>query len=328
MRFLIQGIGSIGQRHYRNILSLGHETALLRHEKTERPFVREFFEKESALGRTPQVFYGLDEAIASFAPQALVVANPNHLHLDASLEGLRRDLHVFIEKPVHNSLDGTDGLAREAKARGKVVMVGYNLRFHPLLRRLKTLIDTDALGKILSASVEVGENIEDWHPWEDYRDTYAPYVRSGGGSLLCFSHDIDYLFWLFGAPNNVTAGGGKVTPLFGDAEDLVQSIWKYADGRTAMLHIDYWQRPKVRTLKVIGAKATALWDAYGALRIWKHADGSEATETVPEGFERNTMFVDEMRHFIDCIERNETPLIPLSDGVEVVRIVNDMKTSL
>jgi predicted dehydrogenase len=174
----------------------------------------------------------------------------------------------------------------------------------------------------------VGENIADWHPWEDYRETYAPWVRSGGGALLCFSHDIDYLYWLLGKPEAVYAAGGKVTPLEGDAEDLVQSLWSYESGPIANLHIDYWQRPKVRTLKIITEKKTFLWDAYADLTIGDHDTGGSVIEEVPAGFERNAMFIDELKHFVHCIETGETPLIPLAQGRDVLDIITTMKASL
>lgn len=328
MRFLIQGIGSIGQRHYKNARALGHEAAILRTTTNMRPFVQEFFDAQHAEGNEPIIFTALETAISEFKPDALIICNPNHLHLTAALEGARRGLHLLIEKPVHHSEKGLTELESIVKERQLTTLVGYNLRFHPLLKRVKEMVDTKELGEVLSASVEVGENITDWHPWEDYRETYAPYVASGGGSLLCFSHDIDYLYWLLGTPNHVFAAGGKITPLEGDAEDLVQGLWKYEDGRTANVHIDYWQRPKVRTLKLVGTKKTVIWDAYAALTVWDHETGEKADQEVPEDFERNTMFLDELSHFVECIEQKKESSIPLSEGIEIVRIVNNMKKSL
>jgi predicted dehydrogenase len=325
MKFLIQGIGSIGQRHYKNAYSLGYEVAVLRSHKEERPFVREFFESQKKAGREPSVFYDLAEAVATFKPDALIVATPNHLHLSNALDGARLGLHLFIEKPLHNSTQEVAALIRMTKERQLVAMVGYNFRFHPLVIRVKEMLDRHELGDVLSASVEVGENIEDWHHWEDYRETYAPWVRSGGGSLLCFSHDIDCLYWFLGVPTHVTAAGGKITPLVGDAEDMVESLWRWPGGKTATLHIDYWQRPKVRTLKLIGTQKTILWDAYRSLVVWDHATGKEQTIDVPAGFERNEMFLSELTHFVECIEQKKEPLITFAQGAEVVAIIERMK---
>jgi len=328
MRFLVEGTGSIGQRHYRNARTLGHEVAFLRTSTSMRPFVQEFFDTERKEGREPLVFTNLKVAIDSFKPDALIVSNPNHLHAASALEGAKHGLHLFIEKPVNHSSEGLVELAQIVEEKKLAAMVGYNLRFHPLLERLKSLIDGGELGTILSAHVEVGENIVDWHPWEDYRETYAPYIKSGGGSLLCFSHDIDYLYWLLGAPKEVFAGGGKITLLAGDAEDMVQTLWRYGNGTVATLHIDYFQRPKVRTLKIIGSKMTAVWDAYGALDLYDAETGEKRTEEAPKGFERNDMFLAQFKDFVHSIETGTPSRTPLSQGAEVLAIVDRIKEAL
>jgi len=293
-----------------------------------RPFVQDFFDDEARQGRVPAVFLDMASAVETWKPAALIVATPNHLHMAGALEGASHGLHLLIEKPAHDHVEGLDELMRVVDQRNLVCMIGYNLRFHPSLARIKSMIGEGALGTLLSAAVEVGENIEDWHPWEEYRETYAPHVASGGGALLCFSHDIDYLYWLLGAPNRIHSAGGKVTNLSGDAEDLVQSLWSYDSGLTATLHIDYFQRPKVRTLKIVGTERTVLWDAYGSLSVFDHETGDLRVESLPEGFDRNDMFMDELRHFVSCLEQGTEPMIPLKEGKDVVELVEAMKQSL
>jgi predicted dehydrogenase len=328
MKFLIEGIGSIGQRHYKNLVSLGHEVAILRSSNNIRPFVKDFFESQEKIGKPVQAFYDLDTAINEFAPNALVVANPNHLHFSSALKAAQKGLHIFIDKPVSHTQKGLDRLKKLVSRKKLVVMVGYNLRFHPLLFAMKRMVELREIGNVISAQIEVGENIVDWHPWEDYRDTYAPYIKSGGGSLLCFSHDIDYLYWILGMPQKIFSAGGKVTPLAGDAEDLVQALFKFKKGVTATMHIDYFQRPKVRTFKIIGTKKTLVWDAYKSLTVYDHESGNTDTINPPQGFDRNVMFIDEMKHFVRCIEKKQKPLIPINEGEDVLMIVDGIKKAL
>lgn len=328
MRFLIQGAGSIGQRHYNNVRSLGHEAAFLRSGVAKRPFVQSFYDAQKSEGHPVQEYLTLAEACEQWNPDALIIATPNHLHLSAAQQGVARGLPLLIEKPAHNTSEGLVSLIDAVEAKRVPVLVGYNLRFHPLLIQARALLLQGKIGTPLSVHVEVGEAIEDWHPWEDYRDTYAPYVASGGGALLCFSHDIDYLYWCMGMPTKIAAGGGKVTPLAGDAEDLVQSLWTYADGRVATMHIDYYQRPKVRTMKIVGTEGTLIWDAYGALTYTTRSTGTTSMIEVPAGFERNDMFVSELTHFIACIQGIEEPICSLKESVEVLNIIDQMKRAL
>jgi len=294
-----------------------------------RPFIQKFFDEERDLGHhAPQVFTTMDDAISSWNPDALIIATPNNLHLENAQLGLAHNLHLLIEKPVAISEDGLDGLIAEAEKRNVVTMVGYNLRFHPLLQKIKEMVDSKVLGTVLSVDVEVGENIVDWHPWEDYSKTYAPYISGGGGSLLCFSHDIDYVYWLFGTPSSIEAVGGKLSPLKGDAEDIVKTVWSYSDGLIAGLHIDYIQRPKVRTLKIVGTKKIIEWDAYSSLVVWDQITSEKEEFTPPVGFERNDMFKDELADFIHAIQTGEETRTPLSQGCAVVRIVEEIKSKL
>lgn len=329
MRILIQGIGSIGQRHFKNAISLGIDVAILRSGQQQRPFVESFFSEMSDKGIFPKVFYNLETAIRDFNPDGLIVATPNNLHEEHAKSALQAGAHVLLEKPAALTPQGADVLLQLAEEKGVSCLIGYNLRFHPLLLKVKKMVATGDLGSVLAAHCEVGESIEDWHPWEDYKETYAPYVKTGGGSLLCFSHDIDYLLWILGKPSAVFAAGGKKTTLSGDAEDMVQALFTFPEGLTALLHVDYWQRPKVRTLKLIGTKKTILWDQYdGTLKIWDHETGDVLIESDPPGFERNSMFIDEIRHFRDIIECGVQPIASLHESKQLLCVVEDIKRDL
>lgn len=330
MHFIVEGIGSIGQRHYKNLKQLGHHVTVLRsgQASSNRPFVQSFLDDQLAAGDPVKQVYSFDEAVA-LGPDGWIVATPNALHPHAATRVIQANIPVLIEKPIGAKREDLAALITIAQESTVPVLVGYNLRFHPLLQTVKRMVDDGDLGTLLAAHVEVGENIIDWHPWEDYKDTYAPYIKYGGGSLLCFSHDIDYLYWLLGTPDVVHAAGGKITPLAGDAEDLVQSLWYYKKlGVSATLHIDYWQRPKVRTLKIIGTQKTIIWDYYTTLKEFSHDTGEITEHQLPTDFERNTMFINEVAHFANVISGSEQSRIPLTDGIAVVEIVDAIKRAL
>lgn len=322
MKFLITGIGSIGQRHYRNLRKLGETVAVVRSGgpgKPNRSFVQEFLDREAREGRQVIQYFDLDEAIASFHPDAIFITNPNHLHFDIGLRAARRGLPIFFEKPlVHEQWHATE--IRKAISNSPV-MVGYNLRFHPLLRKMKDLYDGGAIGAAVAADITVGENIADWHPWENYLDTYAPYTKTGGGVLLCFSHDIDYTYWFFGKPSNIQAAGGKITPLGGDGEDMVKSLWEYENGPIVSIHLDYWQRPPVRRFSILGDRGGLHWDYHSrTLTMDYHDARAPQVFTLPVDFDRNDMFIAEARHFIECMKTGEEPLISFEQGADVLDI--------
>lgn len=333
MRFLLCGIGSIGQRHYKNLRALGHEAAIVRSGKNtgyNDEFLKKFFAEQEKAGHPVTQYTDFDEAVAAFKPDGVFVTNPNVNHLETALAAARAGLHLFIEKPAAITMDGVDELENLVKQKKLTVMVGYNLRFHPLLQKMKEMFASGVIGEALSAHVEVGENIEDWHPWEDYAASYGPWKAKGGGVILCFSHDIDYLYWFLGVPKTIVAAGGKMTPLKGDAEDIVKSLWTLPGGAVASVHLDYWQRPKRRSFHLVGTKGALLWD-YEAKTLTHapHAkDAKPETWHVPATFDRNDMFVDETKNFLAAIEGKRASAIPLNEGIDVLKICLAIRNQL
>ena len=333
MKFLICGIGSIGQRHFRNLIALGHEAAFFRSGSSNsyhQAFLDTFLNIEKEKEQNVRMFYRFADALSDFRPDAVIVANPNSEHVTMVLQSVRAGLHVFIEKPLSHSMEGISEIETVTVNKNLTVMVGYNLRFHPLLKKMKELSTSGEIGKIISARVDTGEHIKDWHPWEDYRKTYAPYKRSGGGVVLCFSHDIDYLYWFLGYPKKIVALGGKRTPLEGDAEDLIKGVLEFAGGVTASLHLDYWQRPPRRVFELVGSEGNLIWDYYAKTLTLLFQDPKKQTKTIdlPIDFDRNNMFIDEMKDFIDSIKNGSRPAVTLQDGINVLRIALDLKREI
>jgi predicted dehydrogenase len=331
MRFLICGIGSIGQRHYRNLKSLGHETALFRAGGgANAPFIDKFLSEEQSSGQKVKIYYNFNEAIDDFKPSAVFITNPNSKHMETALLAARAGQNIFIEKPLTHNMDGLEELKALAEKKNLKIMIGYNLRWHPLLKKMKAMVAKGAIGQPLSAHIEMGENIEDWHPWEDYRQAYAAYKKGGGGAVLCFSHDIDYLYWFFGMPEKIQAVGGKITPLSGDAEDMVKALLEYKNKFIVSLHLDYWQRPPKRYFEIIGTTGKITWDYYAKNLTLVSRDNNTApvVYSVPDNFDRNDMFIDEIKDFISALKNEKEASVPLQEGIDVLEISLKIKEQI
>ena len=175
MKTLIAGLGSIGRRHFRNLIALGEtEIILLRSRRSTLP--------DDELAGYP-VETDLDEALRKHKPDAVVVANPTALHLDAAIPAAQAGCAILLEKPVSNSLERLDVLEQAAQKSGSGILVGFQFRYHPTLNKARELIRAGALGKVLTAHAHWGEYLPNWHPWEDYRQGYAARAELGGGKL-------------------------------------------------------------------------------------------------------------------------------------------------
>jgi predicted dehydrogenase len=239
-------------------------------------------------------------------------------HLAQALQALRAGAHVFVEKPVSDRLDGLEELRNESARRGVVVQVGYNLRFHPPIEKLKQLVEQAVVGKILWAQVEAGSYLPDWRPWQDYRKSYTARRELGGGILLDGSHEIDYVTWLFGAPQEVTCMAGRVSQLDVNAEDCATILLRFPDGTRADIHVDFIQRSYSRNCTLVGPDGKLQWDfTSNAVQIVRVG---EPVETVKFDCEVNTMYVAELTHFLDCVETGTKPRFGLDDAILTLRI--------
>ena len=313
MRTLICGLGSIGRRHLRNLRALGQDDiVLLRSGKSTLP--------EEELAGLPQE-HDLAQALAQWKPEAVIVSNPTSLHLDVAIPAAEAGCHLLIEKPLSDRLDRVDELKSGLAKGGGRALVGFQFRFHPGLRKLRELLISGAIGKPLSARAHWGEYLPGWHPWEDYHDAYSARADLGGGVLLTLCHPFDYLRWLLGEVNGVYAEVKNLGELGIQVEDAAEVFLGFHDGPLASIHLDYLQRPPSHWLEVIATRGTIRWDSQdGVVRWWSLPAGEWQTISPPEGFERNEMFVEEMRHFLGLIAGRMEPICTLEDGVKALQI--------
>jgi predicted dehydrogenase len=313
LRALVVGLGSIGRRHARNWAALGlGPVAVCRQTNSPQP---------EPLGIGAREFTDLEQALAD-GPDVVLVTNPTSLHVDTACKALQAGAHVFVEKPISHVLTGVADLIQEAERRQKVLMIGYNLRFHPGLIRLKELLGQGVVGKPVSARAEAGEYLPDWHPWEDYRASYSGRADLGGGALLTFSHELDSLCWVLGAPSRVMAMAAHASSLEIDTEDVAEMILQFPNGPQASVHVDYVRRPPRRSLEVVGEDGLLRWE-YDANRVLSYAPATRQWR-VEEGdprLQRNDMYLAELQHFAACVRGEiERPLIDGQQGAAVLAI--------
>ena len=310
MRLLITGCGSIGRRHARNLRALGDHDLLL-HDVAEDRW-------RAAAAEAGGGGSGDLEALLAMEPRAVLVCTPPHLHTAAARRALEAGAHLFIEKPIAHSLDGVDALLEAAAARGRVMLVGYSLRFEAGLRRAKDLVDGGAVGRVLALRAEFGQYLPDWRPAQDYRANYTARRAEGGGIILDGSHEIDYVRWLAGEIQAVSCTAGRLSDLDMDAEDMAALTLRLAGGAIAEVHLDCVQRGYARSCKIIGDRGTLVWDLREGVCLL--AAGETAWKTFPAAADVNAMYLDEMRHFLACVRDGAKPLVDGYAGRRVLEI--------
>lgn len=313
MRLLICGLGSIGRRHLRNLRQLGgHELALYRTGRSTLP--------ENELEGL-QSFSDLSDALREFRPDAAIVANPTALHMPVAIEAAGAGCHLLLEKPVSQDLARIDELQSALEAGGGRVLVGYQFRFNLGLRRAKRLLEDGMLGSPLYARAHWGEYLPDWHPWEDYRESYSARGDLGGGVLLTLSHAFDYLSWMLGEVEWLTAVTGRDGALEIEVETLAEVIMGHSSRAISSVHLDYLERPPRHALTFVCERGKIDWSAdTSTLRWWTPEAGEWSDAQAPAGYSRNAMFLDELQHFLEIVEGQSEPVCGLEEGIRAVEI--------
>jgi predicted dehydrogenase len=311
---VIAGAGSIGTRHLENLRRLGRTDVVL-YRTGRRPGPDAVVERDL-------------EALLARRPRAMLVCNPTAFHVRMALVAARAGCSLFLEKPVSHSLDGVGELADLVSERGLLTVVGFQYRFHPTLRRVREWIREGAIGEVVSVRAQWGEHLPSWHPGEDYRRSYAARRALGGGVLLTLCHPFDYLRFLLGEVVAVSSEVARRSGLDLDVEDTAHVLLRFASGVLGTVSLDYVQRPRAHGLEVIGTKGRILWsDGEKIVRRQDGESGSVELIAPPAGFTRNTMFLEEMRHFLACLDGREVPSCTLADGVAALQIALAAKRS-
>lgn len=294
------GAGSIGERCIRNLWQLGYRSILVFRQRN-LPF-RDIGEA------TVEVITNWNELLQR-KPYAAFICTPTSLHLSQSVELIRHEVHTLVEKPLSHSSQGFDELKKVVSEGRALLWVGYMMRQHPILKVTKQIIQDKEYGNLISMQSRWAEYLPAWHPWEDYRQSYAAQKGLGGGVALTLSHDIDMVNWLSGS-FVVTSHIIKNyrSSLEVDVESGAEIILQYENGITAGLHLNFYEKSKERFLKLVLDEASLSIDFFEPSLTIKTNTKTE-TKKFPN-FDRNHLFIDQLGAFM-----NQTTAFQATDSL-------------
>ncbi|MDQ3071284.1 MAG: Gfo/Idh/MocA family oxidoreductase [Acidobacteriota bacterium] len=306
-RVLVAGAGSAGRRHLRNLRALLPSAHLACWRMAGTASDPELD------GLADSVVFD-ERAAHALAPDAVVVAGPAPSHVPVALPFVARRVPVLIEKPLCHRLSDADALITAAERAGGVALVGYMLRFHPLLLALRAQLAAGAVGPVMTVDAEVGQSLTEWRPSKPYTETVSARKALGGGALLELSHEFDYLSWLLGPVERVGAFTATLSGLKLDVEDCAALAVRFASGALGTVSMDLVRRPMRRGCRIHGREGTLELDLVGQrLRIGRADSAWEVLDERP-GFDRNDLFLGELRHFLACVSGDAEPAVTLREG--------------
>ena len=311
MKIVVIGYGSIGNRHVANLLSISNSQIIIcTKQKITNPSPKRV-----------KILNSISDCIKE-KPDMAIITNESSFHVSTAIKFAKMGIDIFIEKPLSNSIKDTKKLLLIIKQKKIITQMGCQFRFHKCIKEIKNMILNNTIGNIISVRVECGSFLPDWHPYEDYRNSYAAKTELGGGVVLTNIHEIDYLYWLFGDVKEVFSVTGKYSNLKISADDLSVGILKFKNNVIAELHLDYFQKPDFRSCKIIGSKGTIFWDSdTNTVTLYDDKKNKWIKVLKWSKYDRNLMFKEELTHFLNCIKKRRTTINPVEkDGIKTLKI--------
>tara|TARA_Y100000590_G_scaffold115951_1_gene132318 strand:+ start:9108 stop:10103 length:996 start_codon:yes stop_codon:yes gene_type:complete len=318
LKILVIGYGSIGKRHVKNLLKINNNQISICTHNNDALKLK---------NKNVKIFKTVSDAVKEEF-DLVVICNETSLHVKTALKFAEKGCHIFFEKPISDSLEEIPKLKKLIKQKKIISMVGCNMRFLPGIKLMKKLIEKESIGRIFSVLVENGSYMPDWHPWEDYKRSYAGRKKLGGGVVLTQIHEYDYLFWFFGKVDEVYAINGKFSDLKIDVEDLSASLLKFKKKIIAEVHLDYFQKPSQRSCKIIGTKGQIKWQwENDRVEIFNYKTKKLTTKNLKKKFDRNQMYVNEMKYFLKCIKTKKIPMNSITEALKIQEVALAIKKS-
>ncbi|MCW5221421.1 gfo/Idh/MocA family oxidoreductase [Verminephrobacter aporrectodeae subsp. tuberculatae] len=307
-RILCISLGSIGRRHLRNARAL-----------LPRARIAVWRQHRPADGSVPE---GADEVATSlqqaldFMPDAVLVSSPASAHVANARPFVQRNLPVFLEKPLAARGQDLGDFPALCRASSGFTMVGYVLRFLPVLQAIRQALHDGLPGQVHTARAEVGQYLPDWRPGSDYRQGVSGQDKLGGGALLELSHEIDYATWLFGWPQSLQCSRARLSPLDIDVEDSAHLLLEYADKRLS-LQLDLLQRVAHMALQIVGSKGTLVADLIRQeLRFIDPANPQGRSIEAPKLPDGNGIYLRQFDFFFSKALADYRPMDPRTSGFD------------
>ena len=247
MKVLIIGLGSIALKHIKALQELYPSVVIYALRRKGEP--------SKGIKGVIEIF-DMDE-IAVDTLSFILISNPTAVHYDTIQKVIRYKKPLFIEKPLFGALSKeANDLVMEVGRQGILTYVACNLRFLESIVKIKNLL----IGKrVNEVNVYCGSYLPDWRPNVDFRKVYSANKEMGGGVHIDLIHELDYVYWLFGAPTRTQSFFSNKSSLNITAYDYANYLWEYDDFSVSVV-LNYYRRESKRTLEVLTEEGTYLVD--------------------------------------------------------------------
>jgi predicted dehydrogenase len=316
LRVLVTGRGSIARRHVQQLRLLAPDAAMAVLAPAGQ--VDETLQPCEILPDLPR---GL-----AWKPDAVVIASISSRHAGELEACLRQGLPCLAEKPIAISAGELETLRQAASASRAAVQVGCNLRHLPALVRLKELLATGSLGRLVRAQLEVGQDLAQWRPGRDLASSYSSKQEQGGGVVFDLVHEIDMARWLLGPLRVKAAIGGHLSGLAVDCDDVHTALLQAASGAPVTIALDYVSQRPVRRYAFVAERGTVVCDLMARRLTLATREGERVETDAPADFDIGATYRTQLADWLAAVDDPRHVLVsPLSDALESAALMLAMK---
>jgi predicted dehydrogenase len=322
MKFLIVGLGSMGKRRIRNLQYLGHKEIIGFEINENRQ--KEAFDKYGVKSYS-EISRSLEEK-----PDAIIISTPPDLHMKYAKIAIENNIPFFTEASVN--IEEVEEVIQKLKDSNVIGLPSCTYRYHPIILKIKEVLDDKKIGKCLSVIHHSGQYLPDWHPWEDYTKYYVS-KKDTGACREIVPFELVWLTWMFGEIKSVIGSRRKITDLKTNIDDIYSVLLEFKNGIEGNLTVDVVSRFPYRQLKILGSEGviTADWTerkvgVYTKDEGWKY-------ENIDDGIiEQNYIhgeepYITEMSNFIKVIKNEIVQPYTFEEDFKILKILNLIENS-
>lgn len=314
------GLGSMGKRRIRNLYHLGHKDITGYDIRQDR--------REEAMN-----IYGINIVNSDYEIDwdqftCVIISTPPDQHHQYIIKALKLNKHTFVEASV---LDSEADLILELDKSNKAVLApSCTMRFEPLIKKSKEVIDSGAIGKILLANHHFGQYLPYWHPHEDLKDFYVSNKITGAAREIV-PFDFVYLVWLFGMPEQIVSFYKNSNTLNIDIDDIYSIICQTEKKIQLQVVIDVVSRVSQRDTRIVGESGNMILDIVkGKLSIYSaDTDSWQYFSKDSLLYTKNSeqMYIEEMNTFFNAVNGIDDFPYTFEEDIKMLNILYQAEKS-
>ena len=318
MKFLVIGLGSMGKRRVRNLIALGYQKNIAGFDPKEE-------RTKEAKKYGIKVYNNFEEAVSEWKPDAFLISTPPNLHMYYAFFAEKNNIHCFIEASVVDA-DKILELSRRIKNKHLVMAPSCTMRFYPAPIKIKELIKSGIIGKVLNFNYQTGQYLPDWHPWEKIEDFYVSNPDTGGCREIV-PFELTWLNDIFGDAEPLACVRKKLTDMNADIEDIYHCLLEYPNNVLGSMTVEVISRPKAtREIRIIGSKGEIAYSADNNTLKYINTEMNDwesisfDTGTVEEGYiNPEEPYINEVKAYIDAINKVQEYPNTLEDDYKILQ---------